>query len=208
MRLIFMGSSEFAIPTLQRLEEEHNIVAVYSRSAKRAGRGMKLRHTPISLKTMELGIPLYTSEVLDKEDFKGIDAVVVVSYGLIIPEDILTTSKYGCFNVHPSLLPRWRGAAPIERAKMAGDTTTGVTVIKMNSKLDEGDTVRVRTVDIGEKTITYLHKKLSVVGAELMSQVLKDMNTSITCVKQSLEGVTYASKLSKEEVKLAQRELL
>lgn len=208
MRLIFMGSSEFAIPTLQILANEHDVIAVYSRSAKRAGRGMKLRHTPVSLKATELGIPLYTPEVLDKEDFKGIDAVVVVSYGLIIPENVLSTPKYGCFNVHPSLLPRWRGAAPIERAVMAGDTTSGVTVIKMNSKLDEGDIVRVRTVDIVDKTIAYLHKELSIVGAGLMSEVLRNMNASITCVKQSLEGVTYAAKLSKEEAKLAQRELL
>lgn len=198
MRILFMGSSEFAVPTLQKLMNKHEVVAVYSRSAKPAGRGMKLRNTPIALEALKNDIPLFTSEILDEAEFLShtIDAIVVVSYGLIIPNSILKIPKY-CFNVHPSLLPRWRGASPIEHAKMAGDTETGVTVIRMNSELDAGDIVRLERIAITKNTtIVELYEELAAIGASLMAEVLDNIDT-LTFTPQSSEGITYARKLKR-----------
>ena len=146
LRLIFMGTPEFAVPTLRALAEHgHEIVAVYTRAAKPAGRGMKLQPTPVEQEARRLGIPVLTPTTLKtpeaQQEFRAhhADAAVVVAYGMILPQAILDAPKLGCFNLHASLLPRWRGAAPINRAIMAGDAESGVMVMKMDAGLDTGD---------------------------------------------------------------------
>src|SRR5712675_2734303 len=146
LRLIFMGTPEFAVPTLVELVAHgHEIAAVYTRVAKPAGRGMKLQLSPVEQEARRLNIPVLTPATLKTaaalEEFRAhkADAAVVVAYGMILPQSILDAPKYGCFNLHASLLPRWRGAAPIERAIMAGDSETGVMVMKMDAGLDTGD---------------------------------------------------------------------
>src|ERR1700750_651341 len=146
LRLIFMGTPDFAVPTLLELVAHgHQIAAVYTRVAKPAGRGMKLQPTPVALQAERLGIPvltpttLKTPEALEEFGAHQADAAVVVAYGMILPKAILDTPKFGCFNLHASLLPRWRGAAPINRAIMAGDADSGVMVMKMDVGLDTGD---------------------------------------------------------------------
>src|SRR5229473_4532962 len=149
LRLIFMGTPDFAVPTLLELVAHgHEIAAVYTRAAKLAGRGMKLQPTPVEQQARRLGIPvltpatLKTSEAAHEFRAHNADAAIVVAYGLILPKTILDTPKLGCFNLHASLLPHWRGAAPINRAIMAGDTETGVMVMKMDAGLDTGDVAR------------------------------------------------------------------
>src|SRR5947207_496707 len=146
MRLIFMGTPEFAVPTLVELVgREHEIVAVYTRAPKPAGRGLEFQPTPVAREALRFGIPVLTPKTLRSEEavaeFRAhkADAAVVVAYGLILPEPILDAPRLGCFNLHASLLPRWRGAAPINRAVMAGDEVSGVTVMKMDEGLDTGD---------------------------------------------------------------------
>src|SRR5258708_27612037 len=158
LRLIFMGTPDFAVPTLLALHGGgHEIAAVYTRVAKPAGRGMKLQPTPVEQEARRLGIPvltpstLKTSEALDEFRAHDADAAVVVAYGMILPKTILDTPPLGCFNLHGSLLPRWRGAAPINRAIMAGDAETGVMVMKMDAGLDTGEGAMAEGVSISGK---------------------------------------------------------
>src|SRR5713101_1049788 len=175
LRLIFMGTPEFAVPTLLELVAHgHEIAAVYTRAAKPAGRGMKLQPTPVEVEARRLGIPvlapttLKTQEALENFRAHNADAAVVVAYGMILPKTILDAPKHGCFNLHASLLPRWRGAAPIERAIMAGDAVTGVMVMKMDAGLDTGDVALVEVVQItDEMTDGELRRDLAAVGAKL-----------------------------------------
>src|SRR6202167_5687014 len=146
LRLIFMGTPDFAVPTLRALHERgHEIVAVYTRAAKPAGRGMRLQLSPVEQEARRLGIPVFTPTTLKTPEATreleahAADAAVVVAYGMILPQAILDTPKLGCFNLHGSLLPRWRGAAPINRAIMAGDAESGVMVMEMDAGLDTGD---------------------------------------------------------------------
>src|SRR5258705_4690218 len=150
LRLIFMGTPDFAVPTLLELVAHgHEIAAVYTRAAKPAGRGMKLQPTPVEQQARRLGIPVLTPATLKTpeaaQEFRAhnADAAVVVAYGMILPKTILDTAKLGCFNLHASLLPRWRGAAPINRAIMEGDTESGVMVMKMDAGLDTGEAAMV-----------------------------------------------------------------
>src|SRR5713101_530780 len=160
LRLIFMGTPEFAVPTLLELVAHgHEIAAVYTRAAKPAGRGMKLQPTPVEVEARRLGIPVLTPTTLKSpaalEQFRAhnADAAVVVAYGMILPQAILDAPKYGCFNLHASLLPRWRGAAPISRAIMAGDTETGISIMRMDEGLDTGPVALTERVPIaGEVT--------------------------------------------------------
>src|SRR5260370_5883291 len=159
LRLIFMGTPEFAVPTLLELVAHgHEIAAVYTRAAKRAGRGMKLQPTPVEVEARRLGIPvltpttLKTQEALENFRAHNADAAVVVAYGMILPKTILDTPKLGCFNLHASLLPRWRGAAPINPAIMAGDGETGVMVMKMDAGLDTADLARAERMAIPDAT--------------------------------------------------------
>jgi methionyl-tRNA formyltransferase len=211
MRLIFMGTPDFAVPTLIELAARgHEIAAVYTRAAKPAGRGMDLQRTPIEREARRLALPVRTPKTLKDDDVQKIfhahnaDAAVVVAYGLILPKPILEAPRLGCFNVHASLLPRWRGAAPINRAIMAGDAESGVTIMKMDEGLDTGAMAMAERAAIGaDMTAGELHDALSRVGADLMLRVLAAAERdSLSLTPQPANGVTYAEKISKNETRI------
>ncbi|MBB5049660.1 methionyl-tRNA formyltransferase [Rhodopseudomonas rhenobacensis] len=211
LRLIFMGTPDFAVPTLRALAAAgHQIVAVYSREAKPSGRGMKLQPTPVALEAERLGIPVLTPKTLRTPEaaaeFAGFqaDAAVVVAYGMILPQPILDAPKFGCFNLHGSLLPRWRGAAPINRAIMAGDTDAGVMVMKMDIGLDTGDVALTGRIALTDAmTASDLHDALAPLGAGLMVEAMALLERGeLTFAKQPEEGVTYAAKIDKAEARI------
>ena len=211
LRLIFMGTPDFAVPTLLELVAHgHEIAAVYTRAAKPAGRGMKLQTTPVEQEARRLGIPVLTPKTLKTpeplEEFRAhqADAAVVVAYGMILPQAILDAPKLGCFNLHASLLPRWRGAAPINRAIMAGDAETGVMVMKMDVGLDTGDVAMAERLAITDNmTAADLHDALAPLGADLMVRAMGALErSSLRLTKQSEDGVTYAAKIEKAEAKV------
>jgi len=211
LRLIFMGTPDFAVPTLLELVAHgHEIAAVYTRAAKPAGRGMKLQPTPIEQEARRLGIPVLTPKTLKTpeplEEFRAhqVDAAVVVAYGMILPQAILDAPKLGCFNLHASLLPRWRGAAPINRAIMAGDAETGVMVMKMDVGLDTGDVAMAERLAITDSmTAADLHDALAPLGADLMVRAIGALERgSLRLTKQGEDGVTYAAKIEKAEAKV------
>ena len=208
LRLIFMGTPEFSVPTLLELVAHgHEIAAVYTRVAKPAGRGMKLQLTPVEQEARRLGIPVVTPATLKTpealDEFRGYqaDAAVVVAYGMILPQAILDTPKLGCFNLHASLLPRWRGAAPINRAIMAGDAETGVMVMKMDIGLDTGDVAMAERLAITDTmTASDLHDALAPLGGDLMVRAMAALERGkLQLTPQSGEGVTYAAKIDKAE---------
>src|SRR5258706_5295328 len=212
LRLIFMGTPEFAVPTLLELVAHgHEIAAVYTRAAKPAGRGMKLQPTPVEVEARRLGIPvlapttLKTQEALEQFRAHNADAAVVVAYGMILPKTILDAPKHGCFNLHASLLPRWRGAAPINRAIMAGDPETGVMVMKMDSGLDTGDVAMAERMAITDAmTAADVHDTLARLGADLMVRAMGALERGkLQLPKQSNEGVTYATKIEKAQARVA-----
>ena len=211
LRLIFMGTPDFAVPTLLALVAHgHEIAAVYTRAAKPAGRGMKLQPTPVEQEARRLGIPvltpstLRTPEALDEFRAHDADAAVVVAYGMILPQAILDAPRLGCFNLHASLLPRWRGAAPINRAIMAGDAETGVMVMKMDVGLDTGDVAMAERLKITDAmTATDLHDALAPLGADLMVRAMGGLERGgLQLIKQSEAGVTYAAKIEKAEARI------
>jgi methionyl-tRNA formyltransferase len=211
LRLIFMGTPDFAVPTLLELVAHgHEIAAVYTRAAKPAGRGMKLQPTPVEVEARRLGIPvetpvtLKTPEALGKFCAHNAEAAVVVAYGMILPQAILDTPKLGCFNLHASLLPRWRGAAPINRAIMAGDAETGVMVMKMDAGLDTGDVAMAERMAISDAmTAADLHDALARLGGDLMVRAIGALERGrLQLSKQSDEGVTYAAKIEKTEARI------
>jgi methionyl-tRNA formyltransferase len=211
LRLIFMGTPEFAVPTLRALAERgHEIVAVYTRVAKPSGRGMKLQPTPVEQEARRLGIPVLTPTTLKTSEAQRefgthhADAVVVVAYGMILPQAILDVPKFGCFNLHASLLPRWRGAAPINRAIMAGDAESGVMVMKMDAGLDTGDVAMAERVAITDAmTAADLHDALAPLGAGLMARAMGALERGdLRLTPQSDQGVTYAAKIDKAEARI------
>jgi methionyl-tRNA formyltransferase len=211
LRLIFMGTPDFAVPTLLELVAHgHEIAAVYTRAAKPAGRGMKLQSTPVEQEARRLGIPVLTPKTLKTpealEEFRAhrADAAVVVAYGMILPQPILDAPKLGCFNLHASLLPRWRGAAPINRAIMADDAETGVMVMKMDVGLDTGDVAMAERLAITDNmTAADLHDALAPLGADLMVRAMGALERgSLRLTKQSEDGVTYAAKIEKAEARV------
>jgi methionyl-tRNA formyltransferase len=211
LRLIFMGTPDFAVPTLIELVGAgHEVLAVYSRASKPAGRGMKLQDTPVAREAKRLGLPVLTPKTLRTEDAQaefaafGADAAVVVAYGLILPKAILDAVPLGCFNLHASLLPRWRGAAPINRAVMSGDAQSGVTVMKMDEGLDTGGMAMIERVAIGpDMTAGDLHDRLAAIGGDLMHRALGALERgSLQVVPQPEYGVTYAEKISKAETRI------
>jgi methionyl-tRNA formyltransferase len=211
LRLIFMGTPEFAVPTLRALTERgHEIVAVYTRTAKPAGRGMKLQPTPVEQEAKRLGIPVLTPTTLKTTEAaaefraRDADAAVVVAYGMILPQAILDTPKLGCFNLHASLLPRWRGAAPINRAIMAGDDESGVMVMKMAAGLDTGDIAMAERIVISDAmTAADLHDALAPHGADLMVRAIGALERGeLQLTRQSDQGVTYATKIEKAEARI------
>jgi methionyl-tRNA formyltransferase len=211
LRLIFMGTPDFAVPTLLELVAHgHEIAAVYTRAAKPAGRGMKLQPTPVEQEARRLGIAvatpatLKTPEALEELRALNAEAAVVVAYGMILPKAVLDTPKLGCFNLHGSLLPRWRGAAPINRSIMAGDTETGVMVMKMDAGLDTGDVAMAERLAISDRmTAGDLHDALAPLGADLMVRAMGALERGkLQLTKQSEEGVTYAAKIDKAEARI------
>jgi methionyl-tRNA formyltransferase len=212
LRLIFMGTPEFSVPTLLELAAHgHEIAAVYTRSPKPGGRrGLELQPTPIEREARRLNIPvltpktLKTPEAVDAFRAHDADAAVVVAYGMILPQAILDAPRLGCFNLHASLLPRWRGAAPINRAIMAGDAESGVMVMKMDVGLDTGDVAMAERLAISDAmTASDLHDALSRLGADLMVRAMAALERgALQLTKQSEAGVTYAAKIDKAEAKI------
>ena len=211
LRLIFMGTPDFAVPTLVELAARgHDIVAVYTRAPKPAGRGMDMQITPVEREARRLALPVFTPKTLRTDDAQaafrahGADAAVVVAYGLILPKAVLEAPRFGCFNVHASLLPRWRGAAPINRAVMAGDAESGVTIMQMDEGLDTGAMVLAERLPIlPDTTAGELHDALSPRGADLMARALAALERgTLTPTAQPEAGVTYADKISKDETRI------
>jgi methionyl-tRNA formyltransferase len=211
LRLIFMGTPDFAVPTLAALAAHgHEIAAVYTREARPAGRGMKLQPSPVEREARRLGIAVLTPKTLKtpeaREQFRshGADAAVVVAYGMILPQAILDAPKYGCYNLHASLLPRWRGAAPLNRAIMAGDVESGVMVMKMDAGLDTGDVAMTERIAVTDAmTASDLHEALAPLGADLMVHAMAALERGeLQLKKQGDEGVTYAAKIDKAEARI------
>jgi methionyl-tRNA formyltransferase len=209
LRLIFMGTPDFAVPTLLALGAAgHEIVAVYTRAAKPGGRrGLELVPSPVEREAARLGIPVLTLKSPEAQaEFAAFnaDAAVVVAYGIILPKAVLDAPRLGCFNVHASLLPRWRGAAPINRAIMAGDKDSGVTIMQMDEGLDTGAMAMVERTAIGvDMTARELHDALVPLGADAMVRSLGAAERgTLTLTPQPEQGVTYAAKISKDETRI------
>lgn len=208
MRIIFMGTPDFAVPTLDALVDAgHDICAVYSQPPRRAGRGKALSPTPVHRRAEELGLTVRAPSSLklpeDQAAFAELEAdvAIVAAYGLILPQEILDAPKLGCINVHASLLPRWRGAAPIQRAILAGDAETGVTIMQMEAGLDTGPMLAKVHTAIDGKTSGVLTEELAHMGAELLVEVLAYLSAHPP-VAQPAEGVTYAAKIDKAESRI------
>ncbi|MDP5110536.1 MAG: methionyl-tRNA formyltransferase [Rickettsiaceae bacterium] len=207
MNVIFMGTPDFAVPSLQNLIslKEHNVVAVFSQRPKSKGRGMKIAKSPVHELADLYKIPVYTPSTLRKnESFELIDSIsadiiVVVAYGFIIPKNILESKKYGCLNIHPSKLPKYRGAAPLQRTIIEGEKETAVCIMQMDEGLDTGDIILQENFALGPRiTLQELHDKCAQIGAKLLLKTLNNIET-LPRIKQSDAGVTYAHKLTKEE---------
>ena len=211
MRIIFMGTPDFSVPVLTEIiGGGHEVVAVYTRAPKPAGRGMEMKLSPVHALAERFGIPVHTPKTLRTPEaaelFRSHDAdvAVVVAYGLILPQEILEAPRECCLNLHASLLPRWRGAAPIQRAIMAGDAETGVMVMKMDVGLDTGPVAMVERVAISpDMTAGELHDKLSPLGADLMVRALAALSRGgLVFQPQAEAGVTYAHKIEKAEARI------
>lgn len=205
MRIAFLGTPDFAVPTLEALlAAGHELAAVYSQPPRPAGRGKKPALSPVHRRAEEAGIEVRTPASLrdpgEQEAFAalGLDAAVVAAYGLILPEPILAAPRRGCLNVHASLLPRWRGAAPVQRAILAGDERTGVCIMQMEKGLDTGPVYACRETGIGRKTAGALTAELAAMGGGLMAEVLAQENEPVP----QPDGATYAAKIAKEEARL------
>jgi methionyl-tRNA formyltransferase len=211
LRLVFMGTPDFAVPTLVEIHGAgHDVAAVYTRAPQPAGRGLAPKPSAIAREAERLGLPIITPKTLKVNDAATAmrthraDVAVVVAYGLILPKSILDVFPRGCFNLHASLLPRWRGAAPIHRAIMAGDQETGVMVMKMDEGLDTGDIAMAERVPIGaDATTGELHDELARRGADLMVRALAALDKGqLQFTPQAAAGVTYANKIAKSETRV------
>ncbi|ATE67179.1 methionyl-tRNA formyltransferase [Rhizorhabdus dicambivorans] len=212
MRIAFMGTPDFAVPSLEALVAAgHRVVAVYCQPPRPAGRGKALRASPVQARAEALGIevrfPVSLRTPEAQADFAALDldVAVVAAYGLILPQPILDAPRLGCLNVHGSLLPRWRGAAPVQRAILAGDPTTGVTIMQMERGLDTGPMLATIETPVDGKTAGELTDELARKGAALMVEVVADI-AAHPAVAQPEEGVTYASKIDKAEARISFRE--
>jgi methionyl-tRNA formyltransferase len=212
MKIIFMGTPKFSCPTLEKLiaDPDFEIVAVYTRAPQIAGRGHKLQNSPIHELALKHGLKIVTPKTLRDEKIKkeflelGADAAVTVAYGLILPQEVLDGTKFGCINIHPSLLPRWRGAAPIQRTIMSGDQETGINIIKMDSGIDSGDVIcEEKFLLNGSETYSNLATKLSEIGAEILVKTLKNLRDGkVILSKQDNALTTYAKKIEKTECEI------
>ena len=210
LRLAFMGTPEFSVPLLAELVAQgHDIAAVYTQPARPKGRGLAEEPSPVARLAAAHGLLLRTPPTLKTEEAQAefaalhLDAAVVAAYGLILPKAILNAPRLGCFNLHASLLPRWRGAAPIQRAIMAGDEETGIMVMRMEEGLDTGPVLMTETVRIGRRTCGELQNELARLGASLMARALAALErASIIERRQDESGATYAKKILKEETRI------
>jgi len=214
MRIVFMGTPDLARTVLSELhawcaDEGHEIVGVYSQPPRRAGRGKKTVPSPVHAWADDHGLPVFTpinfKGEAEQAEFAALkaDIAIVAAYGLILPKTILDAPQYGCLNVHGSLLPRWRGAAPIQRAIMAGDTETGVNIMRMEEGLDTGPVYASRTIPITAKTTAgLLHDQLAAGNIDILSASIADVVAGVTPASQPEEGVTYASKIDKAEARI------
>jgi methionyl-tRNA formyltransferase len=211
LRVVFLGTPDFAVPTLMELVGfDHEVVAVYTRAPRPAGRGMGEKRSPVHEAADRFGIPVLTPHTLrdagEQQRFAELaaDVAVVVAYGLILPPPVLDAPRLGPYNLHASLLPRWRGAAPIQRAIMAGDRETGIMVMRMEAGLDTGPVAMAERTPIGpEETAGELHDRLARLGADLMLRALAALERgTLDLVPQAAEGVTYAAKIDKAETRL------
>jgi len=208
MRVIFMGTPDFAVPALEAVGRAHEILCVYTQPPRPAGRGKRPQPGPVQLRAEALGLPVRHPVNLKgpeaQADFAALnaDVAVVVAYGLILPEAILAAPKHGCLNIHASLLPRWRGAAPIHRAIMAGDAETGVCIMQMEAGLDTGPVLLCERTEIGaEETTGDLHDRLAAMGAQAIIGALARLDT-LQPVAQAADGATYAAKIDKAEARV------
>ncbi|MFV0644526.1 MAG: methionyl-tRNA formyltransferase [Sphingomonadaceae bacterium] len=208
MRIIFMGTPDFAVPTLAALEKAgHEIIAVYSQPPRRAGRGKKIRPSPVQAEAERLGLTVYTPESLKNDEARAqfsahdADIAVVAAYGLILPQAILDAPRHGCLNVHGSLLPRWRGAAPVQRAILAGDTDTGICIMQMEAGLDTGPVLNRKSTPIDHKAAGDLTTELADMGAGLMVETLAHL-PDLAPVPQDSSLATYAAKIDKAEARI------
>ena len=208
MRIAFMGTPPFAVPTLAALHGAGlDIVAVYSQPPRPARRGKKLQKTPVQVWAEEHGLSVRTPRSLKTEEAQAefaaldLDVAVVAAYGLILPQAVLGAPREGCLNVHGSILPRWRGAAPVQRAILAGDAATGVTIMQMDAGLDTGAMRLIETTPVGRKSAGVLTHELAEMGALMMRRVLSELH-AFPPAPQSEEGVTYAAKIDKSEARL------
>ncbi|MDO8883002.1 MAG: methionyl-tRNA formyltransferase [Pseudotabrizicola sp.] len=207
MKLIFMGTPDFSVPVLEALAAQHDIVAVYTQPPRPAGRGKADRPSPVHQKALALGLsvrhPARLTDPVDQAEFAALhaDIAVVVAYGLILPQAVLDAPRLGCLNIHASLLPRWRGAAPIHRAIMAGDSHTGICIMQMEAGLDSGPVLLRQETPINpQETTADLHDRLSAMGAALIVQALDQL--PLTPQLQPKQGITYATKIDKAEARI------
>ena len=209
MRLIFMGTPDFSVPSLNALHEAgHDICAVYPRPPAKKGRGMSAQLTPVHECAEALGLTVFTPENFKTPETVSMfashqaDLAVVVAYGLILPESVLSAPVKGCWNIHASLLPRWRGAAPIQRAIMAGDLQTGICIMQMEAGLDTGPVLLRQELDINDRdTAADLHDRLMWLGADAIVEAISS-NENLQPIQQSAAGVTYAQKINKQESRI------
>ena len=206
MNIVFAGTPDFAVPALEALNEKHNILAVFTQPDRRSGRGKKVTPPPVKIKAAELGIEVHQPKSLKNqaELIKSMnpDAMIVVAYGMLLSQEILDIPPYGCINIHASILPRWRGAAPIHRSLQAGDSETGVSIMAMELGLDTGPVYQILKTPIEEKdTSATLHDRLSLLGAQGIVKTLRDLESEPNCkpLTQDDSKATYAKKLSKAE---------
>jgi methionyl-tRNA formyltransferase len=206
LRVGFAGTPEFAVPALDALAARHRICGVFTQPDRGAGRGRRLHESPVKTRAAALGVPVHQPARFDAQALEvlralRLDALVVAAYGLLLPASALPIPRLGCINIHASLLPRWRGAAPIQRAILAGDGRTGVTIMRMDEGLDTGPMLAARAIDIGaEDTSQGLHDRLAGLGAGLIAETLEALDAGRVCeAVQPREGVTYAAKIDKAE---------
>jgi methionyl-tRNA formyltransferase len=211
LRVVFMGTPDFSVPTLSKIVEAgHEVIAVYTRPPRPAGRGMAEQHSPVHEAARNFGVPIVMPRTLKIPAIETLfaehraDVAVVVAYGLILPKAILDVPRHGCLNLHASALPRWRGAAPIERAIMAGDTETAVIVMRMEEGLDTGPSCLAEPTPIGEnETAGELRTRLASLGADLMLAALKRLEDGVLdCKPQQEAGITHAAKIDKSETRV------
>jgi methionyl-tRNA formyltransferase len=208
MKVIYMGTPDFAVPALRAIAARHDVLAVYSQPPRPAGRGQKERPTAVAQAAAALGLPVRTPATLRdpavRDAFAALhaDIAVVAAYGLILPQPVLNAPRHGCLNIHASLLPRWRGAAPIHRAILSGDPESGVTIMRMEAGLDTGPMLLSRATRIAaDDTTGTLHDRLAAIGADLILDAL-DRIDSLTPAPQPAAGVTYAAKIDKAEARI------